>query len=346
LHTCLGVTPAGDVLGVLDQRAWVRPLPQLGRRAKRHQSPIEQKESQRWLTGLQATAKVLADHPQAIVVGDREADIYELFAADRPEQVHLVVRVRHESRRVDHAAKTLLASLQAGPIQGELRVSIPRKQSRPAREACLSTRWQRLELYPPRGKGLLPAVSLTFVLVEELSPPAGEKPVRWLLATTVPIENLESASGCVGWYVRRWLIEQFHYTLKSGCQVEQRALGCFDNHCRAIACLSIVAWRLLWLMSLARQHPDEPCSLVLSEPEWQALEAYAQHRFKRPARGRPPSLDEATRLIGRLGGHLGRKGDGPPGVKTLWRGLTRLSDITIGWLIPRSAADASHEDCG
>jgi hypothetical protein len=336
LHTCLAATPEGVVLGVIDQQMWVRPLEKLGKRHARRQKRTDEKESQRWLDGLQATQTVLAKHPQVVVIADSETDIYDLFAAPRAERVHLLVRVSREQRRVEHVEKYVRQAVEAAAVRGMLSVEVPRKGQRKPRTAQLSVRWLSLSIRAPKSRPAgLPSLDLQFVLIEEVSPPPGEQAVRWLLATTLPVEDLAGAMTCVNYYVRRWLIERFHYTLKSGCLVEERRFEVFDNVCRAVACFSIVAWRLLWLLTEARQHPQQPCTAILCTPEWEALEAVAEQRYRRPRRGTPPTLGEAIQLIGKLGGHLGRKRDGPPGIKTLWRGLTHLSHITTGWLLPR-----------
>jgi hypothetical protein len=336
LHTCLATTPQGVVLGVIDQQMWVRAVEELGKRHTRRQRSTNEKESQRWLAGLQATQAALAQHPQVVSIADSEADIYDLFALPRSENVHLLVRVSRDQRRVEHADKYLRKAMEATAVRGILSVDVPRRGQKQPRQAQLSVRWSTLTIRPPRWRSAsLPSLYLQFVLIQEVEPPSGEAAIRWLLATTLPIENLEQATTCVSYYTRRWLIERFHYTLKSGCLVEQRRFEVFENVCRAVACFSIAAWRLLWLMTEARQHPEQPCTVVLSSPEREALEAVAHQRYRRPQSATPLTLGEAVQLIGKLGGHLGRKNDGPPGIKTLWRGLARLSDITTGWLIPR-----------
>lgn len=332
LHTCLTMTPTGVVLGVLHQQMWARPLEGLGKRHKRRDRRTDEKESQRWLDGLKATQAALTEHPQVVIIADREADIYDLFAVPRTANIQLLVRISREQRRVEHEKQNLIQALEAEEVQGSLSVQVPRQGNRPPREAHFSVRWQTLAIHPPRSRPAgLPPITLQFVLIVEAAPPSGEKPVRWLLATTLPVTCLAEASRCVDYYVRRWLIERFHYTLKSGCHVEDRRFDKFENICRAVACFSIVAWRLLWLLTESRQHPHQPCTVVLSQPEWEVLETIAEQRFRRPRRGQPPELGEAMQLIGKLGGHLGRKCDGPPGLKTLWRGLTRLSDLATGW---------------
>jgi hypothetical protein len=334
VHSCLAISCEGVPLGVIDQQMWVRPVEQLGKTKDRRQKDTANKESERWLAGLRATEQALPNHPQVVLIGDRESDIYDLFAAPRAAGTHLLVRVARERRRIDHPAKYLDRALAEAPVRGRIEVDVPRSKGRPPRRARLNVKWLTRSIRPPRHRPqTLPSVSLQFVLVEEVEPPPGEPPIRWVLATTLPVESLEDAIQILQDYGLRWLVERFHYTLKSGYQVEQRRFGCLENVERAVATFSIVAWRVLWLTYQARQEPQLPCTIILSEAEWQALHAAANRRHLQPLPSKPPSLAEAVKMIGALGGHLGRKCDGPPGVKTIWRGLARLSDITTGWLL-------------
>ena len=163
--------------------------------------------------------------------------------------------------------------------------------------------WLSLDVHAPRHGPKRPSLRLTFILVEEIDPPKGEKPVRWLLATTLSVESMEDALRCVQWYAYRWTIERFHFVLKSGCKIEQRQLETVERMQRAI----------------------------LADFEWKVLYATAHRTRQLPAK--PPTLREAVRLIAQLGGFLGRKHDGEPGPQTIWRGLRRLSDLSQGWLV-------------
>jgi hypothetical protein len=142
------------------------------------------------------------------------------------------------------------------------------------------------------------------------------------------------------WYSYRWLIERYHYVLKSGCRLEQLQLETGDSEAllrsadriqRALATYTIVAWRLLWITYLARYHPETPADTVLATHEWQALYCTI-HKTPQPPLS-PPSLNTCVRWIAQLGGFLARQGDGEPGVKTIWQGLRRLHDIAQTWLL-------------
>ena len=149
--------------------------------------------------------------------------------------------------------------------------------------------------------------------------------------TTFSVETFQQAAQCVLWYRFRWLIERYHFVLKSGCRLEQLQLETSDRIQRALATYTIVAWRLLWITYLARYHPETPADTVLATHEWQALYCTI-HKTPRPSVS-PPSLNTCVRWIAQLGGFLGRKGDGYPGVKTIWQGLRRLHDIAQTWVL-------------
>jgi hypothetical protein len=332
LHTLLTISPTGVPLGVLRQFPWTRPLEQLGKRHRRRKTLLKEKESQRWLDGLTATAEGLAQHPHVVLVGDRESDLFDLFAAPRPAHVDLLVRACRERRRVEHPARYLATALEREPVRGQVQIEIPARANRPARTAQMAVRWRSLEVHAPCHGPKRPSIRLTFILVEEINPPQGEKPVRWLLATTLAVDSLKDALQYVQWYAYRWIIERFHFVLKSGCKIEQRQLETVERMERAIPVFSIVAWRLLWLTLQARETPEAPCTMILQEFEWKVLWATVHPRMRQlPAV--PPTLREATRSIAQLGGFLGRRCDGEPGPQTLWRGLRRLHDLGQGWLM-------------
>jgi hypothetical protein len=135
--------------------------------------------------------------------------------------------------------------------------------------------------------------------------PVGEKAIGWLLLTTLDVRDFEQAERCLRWYSYRWLIERYHYTLKSGCRLEQLQLDRADRLERALATYAIVAWRLLWLTYEARRHPEQSVEGILETPCWMALYFHI-HQTTVPPEA-PPSLSDCVRWIARLGGFLGRK---------------------------------------
>lgn len=332
LHDTLAFTPGGTPLGLLDVRCWARDPREFGKKHLRYARPIEQKESQRWLRSFQQVAEAQRRCPQTLLVsvGDREADIYELLAlaVGDPGGPKLLVRAERD-RLVAEGHAHVWDRVAAQPVGGVQELAIPRRGKRPARRARLEVRYAQIRLKPPKRKRQLPEVTLWAVLAAEVGAPRGEEPLRWMLLTTLEVSTFADARRTLAWYARRWGIEVYHRTLKSGCRIEQRQLGSAD---RLEACLAIdlvVAWRIFHLTKLGRETPEVPCTVYFEEAEWKALVAYVTHDPLPPAP--PPTLREATRMVASLGGFLGRKGDGDPGTQTLWLGLQRLDDITATW---------------
>ena len=331
VHSTMAATPEGVPLGILDQIVWAREPDTVGKRHTRRQRDIQDKESQRWLTALATTQALVPQEVTVVTVADREADIYDLFVAPRPANAHLLIRVDH-NRKVDHEAQYLQEAMRQVAPCGQLTLELQATEHRSARTATLTVRFATLAVQPPRHhpqRAKLKPVLVQFVLVEEENPPKGETPIHWLLLTTLPVTSFSDALGCVRSYTYRWLIERYHYVLKSGCRIEQLQLETASRLEKALATYSIVAWRLLWLTYQARVHPDTPCDTILEAHEWQSLYCTIHHTTTPPAQ--PPSLHQAVRWIAKLGGFLGRKSDKEPGVKTIWRGMRRLHDIAKTW---------------
>ena len=177
----------------------------------------------------------------------------------------------------------------------------------------------------------LPFLPTYVVLAKETNAPDGVDALEWMLLTNVPVESFEQARERIDWYKLRWHIENFHKVLKSGCNIELCRLESAERLERYITLFSIIAWRLYWMTHVNRASPDKSCSEVLADHEWKAL--YCKIKKTRSLPTKPPTTREAIRWIAQLGGFLGRKGDGEPGITTTWRGWQRLLDISEAWLV-------------
>jgi hypothetical protein len=265
-------------------------------------------------------------------VGDREADVYELFALSHSLSQDVLVRAAW-NRKVEHPENYLWSFMEIQPVAGQLTITVPRKGEQPARQTELSIRYAAVRLHPPwRPKPVkLAPITLWAVLAHEDHPPEGVEAVSWLLLTSTSVDSLQEACERIQWYSCRWLIEIFHKILKSGCRVEERQFDTAENIQRYLAVDDVVAWRVLYLTMVGRQTPDMPCTAIFEAHEWQGLYCFI-HKTSEPP-DEPPTLKQVTRWIAQLGGFLGRKGDGDPGVTVLWRGLQRLHDIAEFWSI-------------
>jgi len=176
-----------------------------------------------------------------------------------------------------------------------------------------------------------PALKLGAVEAREEHPPKGSAPIHWRLLTTLPVTTVQEAIEKTQWHGQRWQIEVLHKTLKSGCHVEQRQLETAEPLRRVLMLDLMVAWRVLHLRKAARERPDASAESFLQEAEWTVL----WRHFNRDATSapRPPTLRQAARWIGQLGGFLARKSDGEPGPVVLWRGLQTLQEMTQAWIL-------------
>jgi hypothetical protein len=239
----------------------------------------------------------------------------------------LLVRAKHDRHLLDYPEKTLFQHMRELPNRGTLTVEVPRQEGQPAREATLSIRFTELKItLASRRHKAKRSVAIWVVWAQEVNPPAGiQKPIQWCLLSTVPVHTLFQAIERIQWYCRRWLIEEWHRILKSGCRAEARQLTTRERLQRALAIDMVVAWRIMDLNKAARLEPDSPADRWLPKAQWQALYCYVKKTQTPPKE--PPTIGEAVRWIAQLGGFLARKGDGEPGPTTIWRGLERLNDI-------------------
>ena len=330
-HTTLATSPDGVPLGMVSQETWVRDKNTIGQSKKRRERAHKDKESYKWLKGFQTSTDILVDGVSYIVISDRESDVYEYIGCSRPPDVDLLLRV-HVDRRLQGTNHKLWAHVAASPLLGEAEIAVPKRPNEPPRIARCTIRTARSTLKPPQRPSnqekLRPCTINTIWLVE-LTPPDGVLPLEWMLITTLPTTSFDDAWQLIQFYRRRWLIERFHFVLKSGCQIEKRRLATFERHDRFLALANILAWRLLYLTYLARIEPDIPCDQFFLDYEWHALYCYVHKTRELPTQ--MPSLENMVYWIAKLGGFLARKNDGYPGVKVLWRGWQRLHDIASSY---------------
>ena len=359
-HVSLAVTPERVPLGVVDANQWARDVEEfrknkrLSKRAKeqkRKQTRIEDKESYRWVEGYRLASTVAAQVPKTLVVSiaDSEGDIYEYFAEAAPEKgtrkAEWIVRAC-QNRSLPSAGSAgsgyqkLWEEVSGTSILDTCQVEVSknrpqsqddrkRKQARSARTTTVTIQAKRVKLKAPwRPDAPLQDVDVNAILVREVDPPEGEEPVEWLLLTSLPIDKLKKVQRVIEYYACRWQIEIYFRVLKSGCKVEDRQFESDDHYLPCLALYMVIAWRVMYVMMLGRTCPEMSCGELFSEAEWKAVYTIVR---REPAPETPPTLQEMIALIGRLGGHLGRKHDGPPGPKSMWIGMQRMMDLASAW---------------
>jgi hypothetical protein len=322
LHDTLAFTEEGTPLGLLDAQCWARDPKERGKRYRRKELPIEQKESMKWLRSFRKTAEVqkLCPESMLVVMGDRESDIYELFmeASKVIEGPKLLVRAeKTRNRKVEQELLWEVMAKEA--VAGSLKIHVPHRGSRKARDAWMDIRFAEVVLSPPKRYESAPSVKVWAVYVTERASKTVASPIQWMLLTTVEVRTFQEAQKRVEWYSGRWGIEVYHRTLKSGCRIKDRQLETADRLEICLGLDMVVAWRIYYLTMMGREKPDLPCTVFFKEIEWKALCCYVNQTPIPPKE--PPSIGKVVFMVAGLGGHLGRKGDGFPGTQSLWRGL-------------------------
>lgn len=331
LHDTLAFTQEGTPLGIVDAQCWARDSRQQGKKHKRQSVPIEQKESAKWLRSFEKVAQIqkLCPNTMLVSIGDRESDIYELFrqASKDPDGPKLLVRAeKTRHRKVED--QYLWDFMEQKQVAGKLQVHIPRRGPRKARDAWIDIRFAQVKLTPPKRLASEPAIRIwaVYALEDSKEPDQHHNRAEWMLLTTVPVNSFEDARKRVEWYAGRWAIEVFHRTVKSGCRIKDRQLATADRLETCLGVDMVVAWRIYHMTMIGRETPDVPCTVFFKDVEWKALYCYVNKTPIAPEN--PPTMSKAIRMVGAIGGHLGRKGDGAPGTQVLWRGLQRLDTAT------------------
>jgi hypothetical protein len=314
LHPTLAVTPQREPLGVTDAWMWARE-------SKEDEAvSTSPKESARWIEGYERVAEMAAGLPatRLVYVADREADLVELMVRAQTLGTPADWLVRAKHNRCLPEGEKLWSHTCTGEPLGEIVFTMGSRHGQKAREVRQQL-WAR-PVQIPAGK--TQSVSVICIVAREVGAPAGTKPVEWRLLTNRAAPALADIVELIDWYRARWEIEMFFNVVKNGCRVEGLQLSSMARIERALALFLVVAWRIAHLMRTGRTCPDLDAGLFFDPDEIHG--AYLLTKKKPP--GHPPRLNEVLRLIATLGGFLARKGDGEPGVKTIWLGLQRVMD--------------------
>lgn len=199
--------------------------------------------------------------------------------------------------------------------------------------ADLEIKYEPVLVRPPIGKQQdYPALALTVVHATEKGRPRGREKITWKLLTNLPMHTLAAAIEKLEWYAMRWKIEVFHKILKSGCKAEESKLRRSERLTNLIAIFCLIAWRVFWLTMLRRSQPEAAPSKALTLIEMCLLDELI--KTQPPPSGkrrRRKHLSDYLTKIAQLGGYLARAADPPPGNLVMWRGLSRLHDIQLGF---------------
>jgi len=331
LHSTLAVDPegAGEVLGLAHQMVFCRePQPQKKTETRTERSQ-RKRESHVWPTSVRAVG-ASETASRWVLVADRGADTFETLEACEETETDFLIRVAQSRRaalghKVDQPGGQLLDLARSVPVSTVKKLAIRARPKRKPRVAEISVSFSPVTIFAPwlsdrKGK----PVRCWMVRAWEQHTPPNEEPIEWILLTSVAVKSQKMALTMTDWYSMRWLVEEYHKCLKTGCSVEKRQLQKADRLKGCIGMLAVVAVRLLQLKLLAKAHPDRPAIRCAPRRHVEILAAY---------RGRSPrgwTVYEFWRDVAKLGGFLGRKSDGEPGWQTIWRGWQQLDLMTLG----------------
>lgn len=334
MHSSLAVTTEGLPLGLAAIKFWTRSkfkgCTALKRSINPTRVPIEQKESIRWLENVRNATELFGDPGRCIHIGDRESDIYELFCLARTMDTHFLVRTCVD-RLAGNGTQTIAREMKDAHSKGLHRVEISDRHGHVS-EAVLELKYRRLQVQPPIGKQKrYPALTLTVLHATERGTPDKREKIDWKLLTDLPVTCRAEAIEKLDWYALRWRIETFHKILKSGCQAESSRLRTAERLVNLIALFCLLSWRIFWLTMISRSAPTATPALAFTPLEIQLLDRLIHDR-PAPGHHRRPLSAYVTRLA-RLGGYLARTHDPPPGNAVIWRGMARLTDIELGFVL-------------
>ncbi len=341
LHTVLAIEPgSAEVLGIVHQEPFLRqPAPEGERKSERRQ---RERESQVWERAVRAIGAP-PEGVRWVHVGDRASDLYPFFLACREQQSDFVIRAAQD-RCVDERVQEPPPALKrrqrtaADPPQGylfetvrgwlacdERELEVSAEHDRKARTAHVRLSYGPLRLLAPaRREHELPSFDLWVVRVWEVNVPEGVEPLEWVLLTSVPVQSVAQAWERVEWYRRRWIVEDYHQALKTGCRMEARQVQSYAGLRRLLGLLSPTAVRLVQLRTLARQQPERAAQEVLPTEVVQVV------ALKTGGEAASMTVEQCVKRIAQLGGYQGRRSDGPPGWKTLWHGWLKIQTLLEG----------------
>jgi hypothetical protein len=334
--------PGAQVLGLSAQHLWARET---------GSAPVV--ESSKWGTAIEAVGTPPPDC-RWVHVGDCESDCWEALEACRSRRMGFALRACQNRQVIaGHADETghaddgaagsrarstlLFELLGKQPMLGGKSLWVRGRKGREARWAKLAVSAAPVTLLAPKNwsdkphrKGVPRPQPLECwaVRVWEIDPPQGEEPIEWVILTDEPVTDLQTALKVVYWYSCRWLIEEYHKCLKTGCRAEDRQLETADRLGALLGMLTVVAVRLLQLKHQARCDPQRPARQVVPEEHVNVLAAQR-------GLSRDMTVHQFWRAVAQLGGFLARKSDGDPGWLTLWRGWQVLDLLVEGAQVGR-----------
>lgn len=288
----------------------------------------EEKDSARWMEGMERTRELAAACPDSRVVAvcDREGDFRALIEDVHERGGGLLIRASRSARRrvrTDQGDVDLWEHVENAPVLDTQTIRIPACGGSRARKARLTVRAAMVDLVPPRSPGGQP-IRMVAVSAMETSPPGRKKAVNWMLLGTEGRADPDRARELLKWYRLRWQIERFFHALKQGTRIGDRRLNHADDLRKCVAFDAITAFRVWDLTWLARNRASGLAIRHMEKEEIEVLLLLAKsYRLKAP-RG-PPTIAAFVALTAGLAGLHPNRRQPLPGIRKPWEGLLDLN---------------------
>ena len=330
-HSALAVCATdGEILGVLHQEVWAR-----GKKKPKNERPRtvrrRPRESERWVRGIEGVSQ-LSIQTKLVHVFDREGDVYEAIELLERTGQRFVIRAS-SNRRLNGGQGYLLDNIRKTPKLGSMKIEVAARDGHEARAAVLDIRATTSRIRPPLElKSPGREIEVGIIHLVESKPGPGCEALEWFLLTSEAHATVEECAQVAGYYTKRWKIEEFHMALKTGCRLEDRQLQRRERLEAFLGMADVIAILLLRLRDLARRDADALAHTMLN-PIQISLLTKKYHKLDEQ-----PTVRAALRAVAQLGGFLGRRGDGEPGWRTIWRGAQSLLLMEYGCIVAAGVA--------
>lgn len=323
LHTALAVDPNQkhpEVIGLLDQYIHRRTT-KVDKNETYREKQERWRESKIWEEASQRIS--LNSGTQIIEVMDREGDIFDVLKNCLSLKHDFIIRAKSDRLLDEDADEKLFTFVQNLKPCGKIKLSIRKRPDQIPRTAILDVSFSKINIRGPKARKN-EIIRCNVVYVTEKNPPKGQEPLDWVLLTSLEVNSFEDACRVVEWYRCRWIIEEYHKAIKSGCKVEARQLKTVERLENFLGIADIVAIRLLRLRDVARNTPTILAKELIDPLKVDILIQY------RGLKKKDITIYEYYREVAKIGGFIGRKSDGEPGWQTLWHGEKELTQLYIG----------------
>lgn len=317
-HSCLAVKFEENqpkVIGLSAQEAWIREEdPKVDKKKM-----VEDSESEVWQKMLERTGPV-PEECNWITVGDRASDIFSLVESLKKLGYGCVLRTKHNRKIfVEGEEQNLKEYMRSLPMMAEKQRTTRATQDHSSYEQTLKISWSTAEMLSPKAEKEKRSIQGFYVRVWSEEDPN----IEWILFTLSPVTSREEALEIVYIYELRWIIEEYHKCLKTGCKIEEAQLRTADRLLNLFGILGVIATQLLQLRDVSRIKPEDHAEQHVDPLSVEVIRR--EYKLKGVI-----TVKEFWRRVAMLAGFLGRKSDGNPGWQKIWKGWLRLQDIRRG----------------